>query len=158
MNKRGSVVVVTVPGANRLANATIMKSNYKAERIDDPAYWDDENSYLLGDLVEEPPADPAAQTSIWDSIVTGAKQLIPAYSQYKIAANQADLAKQLNEINLQRAKLNQPPLNTQQYAQNMVMPGAQVQVGVSPQVSNYLKWGAIALGLGIGAYFIFVRR
>lgn len=133
-----------------------MKSNYNRELIDDPAFWDSDEAYL-GDLVEEPPADPAASVSSggWmDTFAKSLQQLIPAYSQYKIASNQADLAKQLNEINLQRAKIGQPPLNTQQYAQQMVLPQAGVQVGVSPQVSTMLKWGAIIAGIGFGAYLL----
>lgn len=156
VTKNGKVAVLSLPAVLPMSP---MISNYRNEMIDDPGFWDTEEHYYLGEgelIPDEAPANPdaAAPSSSWLSTASDTlKQLIPAYTQYKIATDQADVARQLNDINLQRAKLNQPPINLQQYQAGMTLPTAGVQVGLSPATSSMLKYGAILVA-GFGVLYL----
>jgi hypothetical protein len=92
-------------------------------------------------------ADPAASPSIWDSIVSGAKEILPTLVQ-------ARAQKQIFDAQLKRAKRGLPPLQTSEIA-----PTIRVETGVSRGTGEMLKQMAIPLTLGIaGLAAIFLLK
>jgi len=51
---------------------------------------------------------------------------------------------------VERARQGLPPLTGQQYASTYQVPTATVQVGPSAQAQQWLKYGAIGLGIFVG--------
>jgi hypothetical protein len=81
--------------------------------------------------------DPAASPSIWESIVTGAKEILPTLVQ-------ARAQKQIFDAQLKRAKRGLAPLETSQIA-----PTIRIETGVSRGTGDMLKQLAIPLTLGV---------
>lgn len=91
--------------------------------------YEDVNAIKLGATEQPAPSEP----SLWDNIVGGLEKLVPVY----LATEQQ---KQLNDINLQRAKAGLSPLDASDAST------ISTQVGLSPKTQQ-----TILLGTGIVA-------
>jgi len=68
------------------------------------------------------------------------ESFVDSLSRVVTTLTMADAQRQLLKVQLQRASQGLPPLNSSQYGL-----GANVNVGVSPEVQTLLKWGGAAL-------------
>jgi len=75
----------------------------------------------------------------WDTLAQSAQKLLPSILTYQ-------QAKDLNDINLERARKGQPPLSPAQYA-------PQVNVGVAPQTQQMITYALLGLG-ALGIWFM----
>lgn len=91
--------------------------------------------------------DPVADPSIWDSIVSGAKEVLPILVQ-------ARAQKQIFDAQLKRAKRGLPPLKTSEIA-----PTIRIETGVTRSTGDMLKQMALPIGLGVaGLAAIFLMK
>lgn len=74
---------------------------------------------------------------ILDNLLKVGQSLIPMWLQ-------TDAQRQLNEINVERAKRGQPPINAQQYMQQMAVP--QMQFGLNAQTQSMAYTALLAVG------------
>jgi hypothetical protein len=72
------------------------------------------------------------------------ESFVDSLSRVVTTLTMADAQRQLLKVQLQRASQGLPPLNSSQYGI-----GANVNLGVSPEVQTLLKWGGAALLLAI---------
>jgi hypothetical protein len=84
-------------------------------------------------------ADPTAAAAIVDTSSNWWDRLVTAIPSTITSVAQGYFQWQAMQTNLQRAKAGLPPINTAAYA-----PG--VNVGLTPQTSNLLMYGALGIG------------
>ncbi len=113
------------------------RQNYPAMSEQVQNRVDNDQSLAASDTTQKP-------ESIWGSIVSGIKDLAPAYLQFK---NQ----KKIMAMQLARAKQGLPPLNVEQLA-----PTVRVQAGLSPDIKRMIL-PAIAI-LGALGLFMVLRK
>jgi hypothetical protein len=88
----------------------------------------------------------------WANVISSIGQ---AASAYVLTKNQADISKQITNIQLQRAAMGQPPLAMSELqARYGISTTPGVNVGVSPDTQKFLMWG----GLGLVAVYLLTRR
>lgn len=92
-------------------------------------------------------AAPAATSSNWwDNLLSAIPSTVTTIGNALPALGQAYFQTQAMKLNLDRAKQGLPPINTASYA-----PG--LNVGLTPQTSNLLMYGAI----GLAAVFVIMQ-
>ena len=114
--------------------------------VQDPAtgMWFDDGTGTPVDLPAPPPDSPAnttlpvqsSQPSDWLTAITGALPKVASFLT----------AEQLAQVNVNRAKAGQPPLQTSQYA-------PQVGVGLDSQTKTFITYG----GIGVAALILFSK-
>jgi len=90
--------------------------------------------------------NPVTNPTMWESIVAGAKEIIPTLVQAKAQ-------QQIFKAQMQRATQGLPPLQPAEYA-----PTVRVQAGISPGITDTLKKMALPLGIGAAALLFFVMK
>lgn len=82
-------------------------------------------------------ADPVAEPSMWDSIISGAKEVLPMLVQ-------ARAQKQIFDAQLTRAKQGLAPLQTSEIA-----PTIRIETGVTSSTGDMIKKMALPIGLSV---------
>lgn len=90
------------------------------------------------------PAGPAPASTSWSDNIL---KLIQGWGQYKLTSQQLDIAKQIAQTNLQRAQRGEAPIA---YDAGQLGLAPTVNVGLSGDTGQLVKWGAI----GLGAYLL----
>lgn len=108
---------------------------------DDQSWGWDLFGAAQGSLPPSPSNLPATQPSgnWWEALATSAQKLLPSILTYQ-------QAKDLNDINLERARQGKAPLSPSQYA-------PQVNVGMAPGTQNLVTYALLGLGV-LGVVFV----
>ena len=102
---------------------------------------------VLVEYQGQAPTAGASGPSILDQIVSFGQKLIPV-------ALSLEQQRGLNDLNMQRARMGLPPLNTSQY---MAQSAPQVRFGMTPDVQNLVMYGGAAL-LGVWLLSSMMKR
>jgi len=110
-----------------------------------PALSEQLKNRIDGDLALAASDATQKPKGIWDSIVSGIKDLAPQYLQFK---NQ----KKIMSMQLKRAEQGLPPLNVEQLA-----PTVRVQAGLSPDLKRFI-FPIVALIGATGLYLVLRKK
>jgi len=102
---------------------------------------------VMTEYQEQNPTAGASGPSFLDQLVSFGQKLIPAALSFEQQRN-------LNELNLERARKGLPPLNTSQY---MAQSAPQFRAGLTPDTQNMLMMGGAAI-LGVWLLSAIIKR
>lgn len=116
---------------------------YPEEMVDSPDYWDNEFSYF-GQVQVSTTGTPPTPDEPWY------KKIISAVTAAYQMKQQLALQKELNRLNIERAKAGLPPISAKEYVEQTA-PTARVVVEPESGLKNMLIIG----GIGLAAIVLF---